>query len=407
MGLIIQKFGGTSVANLECLTRVADIIVKAREAGHSVVVVSSAQQGETDRLLNLARAIQDPPDPREYSALLCTGEQVATALLSLCLLKRGYQARSYTGWQVGIRTDSVLHKARIMDIDPTRIQRDLALGRIPVIAGFQGVDTHDTITTLGRGGSDTTAVALGAILKADECQIYTDVDGIYTADPRIVPSARRLEKITFPEMLELASLGAKVLQPRSVEFAGKYKVPLRVLSTFQPDDGTLIALEENPVEEAVISGIALNRHQAKLTLQGLPDQPGVASKILGRISAAQVDIDMIVQSTSSDCRSALTFTVGRDDYRKAQAILDELAQEWMGEVFGKPAVAKLSLVGVGVASHGWVASKMFETLGNEGINIQLITTSEIKVSVIVDEEHAERGVRALHEAFELGGKSDT
>lgn len=384
------------------MEHVVDLIIQCKKAGHDVVVVSSAASGETDRLINLARQIQDPIDPHEYSALVSTGEQTAVALLAMILLKRGYKARSYTGWQARIQTDDILHKARIMNIDCIPLRRDIAAGCIPIVAGFQGVDARDNISTLGRGGSDTTAVALAAALKADECQIYTDVDGVYTADPRIVPNARRLAHITFPEMLELASLGAKVLQTRSVEFAGKYKVPLRVLSTFKAGPGTLITYEEKPVEEVIISGIALNRNQSKLTISGIPDQPGVASKVIGCISQAHIDIDMIVQSIAADGATSITFTVQRDDYSKARALLDELTKDFAcATILAEPAVAKLSLVGLGMCSHSWVPSKMFETLGRENINIQLIATSEIKVSVIVDEKHIERGVCALHAAFEL------
>jgi aspartate kinase len=402
MALIVQKYGGTSVGTVEKIENVADKLIAAREAGHDVVVVVSAMSGETNRLIDLAHQISEHPNPREYDVLVATGEQVTIALLSMALNKKGYPAVSYTGSQVHILTDSAHTKARILDIDESRMREDLEAGRIVVVAGFQGRDEHGHITTLGRGGSDTTAVALAAALKADECQIYTDVDGVYTTDPRVVPDARRLDRITFEEMLEMASLGSKVLQIRAVEFAGKYNVRLRVLSSFEEGPGTLITFEEDNMENPVISGIAFNRDEAKLTILGVPDQPGVAYRILGPIGQGNIEVDMIIQNVAADETTDFTFTVHRNDYQKALGILKKTAGELGArEVIGDDSIVKISLVGVGMRSHAGIASTMFETLAKEGINIRMISTSEIKVSVVVDEKYLELGVRALHDAFNL------
>jgi len=402
MALIVQKYGGTSVGSVERIERVAEKVIKFREQGDDVVVVVSAMSGETNRLIELAKQIGPHPAPRELDVLLSTGEQVTIALLAMALEKRGYPARSYTGSQVHILTDSAHSKARIKEIDDSRIRNDLSVGRVVVVAGFQGADGHGNITTLGRGGSDTSAVALAAALKADECQIYTDVDGVYTTDPRVEPKARRLERITFEEMLEMASLGSKVLQIRSVEFAGKYNVPLRVLSSFQEGEGTLITYEEEGMEEARISGIAFNRDEAKLTVLGVPDQPGVAHRILGPIGNANIEVDMIIQNVGEDGTTNFTFTVHRNDYEKALGILSATAKELGArEVSGDDAIVKLSLVGVGMRSHAGIASDMFEILAKEGINIRMISTSEIKISVVIDEKYLELGVRALHTGFGL------
>ncbi|MFA7095447.1 MAG: aspartate kinase [Gammaproteobacteria bacterium] len=402
MALIVQKYGGSSVANPERIENVANRIMACRAQGNDVVVVVSAMSGETDRLIGLAKQIAGRPTGRELDVLLATGEQVTIALLSMALQKRGCPARSYTGPQVNILTDSAFNKARILNIDGARIRKDLAEGKVVVVAGFQGMDEHGNITTLGRGGSDTTAVALAATLKADECQIFTDVDGVYTTDPRIVPEARRLSRITFEEMLEMASLGSKVLQIRSVEFAGKYNVPLRVLSSLVEGEGTLITYEEEGMEQPLISGIAFNRDEAKLTVLGVPDQPGVAFRILGPISDANIEVDMIVQNVGQDGTTDFTFTVHRNDYEKALEILQESAAALGArEVNGDNKIVKISLVGVGMRSHAGIASRMFEALAKEGINIRMISTSEIKISVVVDEKYLELGVRALHEAFHL------
>ena len=402
MALIVQKYGGTSVGSVERIQHVADKVLEYRRQGHDVVVVVSAMSGETDRLLGLAREINSRPEGRELDVLLSTGEQVTIALLAMALEGRGCPARSYTGAQVHILTDSAHNKARIRDIDGARVRRDLADGRVVVVAGFQGVDEHGNITTLGRGGSDTTAVALAAALKADECQIYTDVDGVYTTDPRVAANARRLERITFEEMLEMASLGSKVLQIRAVEFAGKYNVPLRVLSSFKEGPGTLITFEEDGMEQALISGIAFNQNEAQVTILGVPDQPGVAWRILGPISDANIEVDMIVQNVGADGTTDFTFTVHRNDYDKALAILQGLPEKLHArQISGDPKIVKISLVGVGMRSHAGIASKMFEALAREGINIRMISTSEIKISVVVDEKYLELGVRALHDAFEL------
>jgi aspartate kinase len=403
MALLVQKYGGTSVGTPERIIAVAEKVKAAREQGHNVVVVVSAMSGETNRLLALADEVSDMPVPRELDVLLSTGEQVTIALLSMALEQRGCPARSYTGGQVHIRTDSAHNKARIREIDDKRIHADLAAGRVVVVAGFQGIDDKGNITTLGRGGSDTTAVALAAALKADECQIYTDVDGVYTTDPRVVPEARRLDRITFEEMLEMASLGSKVLQIRSVSFAGRYNVPLRVLSSFEEGNGTLITYEDEKMEQALISGIAFNRDEAKLTIIGVPDTPGVAHKLLGPVADANIEVDMIVQNIAPDgATTDFTFTVNRSDYSRALEILTRTANE-MGarEVSGDDKIVKVSLVGVGMRSHAGIASTMFGTLAKEGVNIRMISTSEIKISVVVDEKYLELAVRSLHEAFEL------
>ncbi|MCC5860205.1 MAG: aspartate kinase [Ectothiorhodospiraceae bacterium] len=401
MALIVQKFGGTSVGTTERIENVAEKVIKTKEAGNDVVVVVSAMSGETNRLIDLAKAIHPRPPARELDMLVSTGEQVTIALLTMALEKRGYPARCYTGAQVKILTDSSHSKARIQEIDAKVVTEDLKQGRIVVVAGFQGVDPSGAITTLGRGGSDTTAVALAAALKANECQIYTDVDGVYTTDPRVMPKARRLDRITFEEMLEMASLGSKILQIRAVEFAGKYHVPLRVLSSFQDGPGTLITFEEEDMEEPLISGIAFNRDEAKLTLLNAPDRPGIAGAILGPVSAANIEVDMIVQNVSRSGATDFTFTVHRNEYERAKELLEGVAKELGGEVFGDTKIVKLSLVGVGMRSHAGVASAMFEALASEGINIQMISTSEIKISVVIDEKYLELGVRALHSAFGL------
>ncbi len=401
MALIVQKYGGTSVGTTERIENVAEKVIKTKEAGNDVVVVVSAMSGETNRLIDLANAIHPRPPARELDMLVSTGEQVTIALLTMALEKRGYPARCYTGAQVKILTDSAHSKARIQEIDAKVVTEDLKQGRVVVVAGFQGVDPTGAITTLGRGGSDTTAVALAAALKAKECQIYTDVDGVYTTDPRVVPKARRLDRITFEEMLEMASLGSKILQIRAVEFAGKYHVPLRVLSTFEDGPGTLITFEDEDMEEPLISGIAFNRDEAKLTLLNAPDKPGIAGSILGPISAANIEVDMIVQNVSRSGATDFTFTVHRNEYERAKDILEGVAKELGGEVFGDTKIVKLSLVGVGMRSHAGVASAMFEALAGEGINIQMISTSEIKISVVIDEKYLELGVRALHSAFGL------
>jgi aspartate kinase len=403
MALIVQKFGGTSVGTVERIEKIAEKIQKARAGGDDLVIVLSAMSGETNRLIDLAKQISDQPVPRELDVMLSTGEQVTIALLTMALIKRGVPAVSYTGNQVRILTDSAHNKARILQIDDQKIRADLKAGRVVVVAGFQGVDEQGNITTLGRGGSDTTGVALAAALKADECQIYTDVDGVYTTDPRVVPQARRLDKITFEEMLEMASLGSKVLQIRSVEFAGKYNVPLRVLHSFQEGPGTLITIdEEESMEQPIISGIAFNRDEAKLTVRGVPDIPGVAFKILGPVSAANIEVDMIVQNVAHDNTTDFTFTVHRNDYQAALQVLEQTALELGArEVSGDLKIAKVSIVGVGMRSHAGVASRMFEALAKEVINIQMISTSEIKVSVVIEEKYLELAVRALHTAFEL------
>jgi aspartate kinase len=403
MALIVQKYGGTSVGSLERIQHVAEKVIHAKQQGHDVIVVLSAMTGETDRLIQLAKAIHDRPNPREYDVLVSTGEQVTIALLSIALHAKGFEARSYTGWQAGIETCSTHKRARITKVNGNAIEDDIREGRIPVVAGFQGIDAKGNITTLGRGGSDTTAVALAAAFKAKECQIFTDVDGVYTTDPRIVPEARRLPIVTFEEMLELASLGAKVLQIRAVEFAGKYNVPVRVLSTFNDGPGTLITFEDTSMEQALVSGIAFDRNQAKLSILGIPDGPGVAKYILGAISEKNVDVDMIVQNVPGTDRTIdFSFTVQRDDYGIALEVLQEVSKKLGAKgVLGDDKIAKLSIVGVGMRSHAGVATTMFSALGEEGINIQLISTSEIKISVVVSEQHLESGTRCLHSAFGL------
>ena len=403
MALIVQKYGGTSVGSVERIRNVAERVAKFKMLGHQVVVVVSAMSGETNRLIGLAKDIQKEPDPRELDVLLSTGEQVTIALLAMALKDLGLRAKSYTGAQVRIVTDAAHTKARILSIDESLIRGDLESGHVVVVAGFQGIDEAGDITTLGRGGSDTTGVALAAALKADECQIYTDVDGVYTTDPRIVPEARKLDTITFEEMLELASLGSKVLQIRSVEFAGKYQVKLRVLSSFEDEgEGTLITFEEDSMEQPVITGIAFNRDEAKLTVLGVPDKPGIAAHILGPIADANIDIDMIVQNVGIDGTTDFSFTVHRNEMKKALDVL-AMVKSAIGarDVIGDDKTAKVSIVGVGMRNHAGVAGRMFKTLANEGINIQMISTSEIKISVIVDDKYMELAVRALHQAFEL------
>jgi aspartate kinase len=402
MSLIVQKYGGTSVGSVERIREVAKKVIDYRKQGHDMIVVVSAMSGETNRLIDLAKQLNDNPRGRELDVLLSTGEQVTIALLSMTLQQMGMPAVSYTGGQVRILTDNAHNKARIMEIDDDKIRNDLSQGKVVVVAGFQGCDENGNITTLGRGGSDTTAVALAAALKADECQIYTDVDGVYTTDPRVVPEARRLDHITFEEMLEMASLGAKVLQIRSVEFASKYNVPLRVLSSFTEGGGTLIAAEDPQMEQALISGIAFNRDEAKLTILGVPDHPGVASKILGPIAAENIEVDMIIQNTGHDSTTDFTFTVHRNDYNTAFKILEQTAQSLGArEVNGDEHIAKISVVGVGMRSHAGIASSMFTALADENINIEMISTSEIKISVVVNEKYLELGVRSLHKAFQL------
>jgi len=402
MALYVYKFGGTSVGTVERIKAVADKVKQAHDLGDQIVVVVSAMSGETNRLIGLAKDTQQNPNEREMDVLLSTGEQVTVALLSMALHELGCDACSYTGGQVKILTDSSHTKARIRKIDDAHIRANLNDGKVVVVAGFQGVDEHGNITTLGRGGSDTTAVALAAALKADECHIYTDVDGVYTTDPRVEPKARRLDKITFEEMLEMASLGSKVLQIRSVEFAGKYNVALRVLSSFTEGKGTLITYEESQVESALISGIAFNRDEAKLTINGVPDLPGVAFKILGPIADANIEIDMIIQNIADDKTTDFTFTVHRNDYQRAKTLLDQTCAELGARnVTGDDNIVKVSIVGVGMRSHAGIASTMFKTLADEGINIRMISTSEIKISVVVDEKYLELAVRALHAAFEL------
>jgi aspartate kinase len=402
MALIVQKYGGTSVGNPDRIQAVAERVKRFRDQGHQVVVVVSAMSGETNRLIELGKTVHPDAPAREMDVLIATGEQVTIALLAMALERVGCPARSYTGAQVHIRTDNVYGKARIVEIEEKRMRADLDKGRVVVVAGFQGVDEEGNITTLGRGGSDTTGVALAAALKADECQIYTDVDGVYTTDPRVVPQARRLDKVTFEEMLELASLGSKVLQIRSVEFAGKYKVPLRVLSSFEEGPGTLITYEENDMEAPLISGIAFSRDEAKLTVRGVPDKPGIAYRLLGDIAAANINVDMIVQNVGADGTTDFTFTVPRGDYKKATETVKKTAGQLAArEVTGDDKIVKISVVGVGMRSHAGIASQMFKALADEGINIQMISTSEIKISVVVEEKYLELAVRTLHSAFGL------
>ena len=405
MALIVQKYGGTSVGSPERIKNVVRRVAKYKALGHQIVVVVSAMSGETNRLIALAKEMQAQPDPRELDMVVSTGEQVTVGLVSMGLMQEGLKAKSYTGAQVKITTDSAFTKARILSIDEQNMLADLANGYVVVVAGFQGVDKEGNITTLGRGGSDTTGVAIAVALHADECQIYTDVDGVYTTDPRLVPEARRLKTITFEEMLEMASLGSKVLQIRAVEFAGKYKVKLRVLSSFEEEgDGTLITFEEDDkMEQAIISGIAFNRDEAKITVRGVPDKPGIAYQILGPISEANVDVDMIIQNVGVDGSTDFSFTVHRNEFDKAMDILKNQVQNHIGarDVVGDNKTAKVSVVGVGMRSHVGIASKMFRTLAEEGINIQMISTSEIKISVVIDEKYLELAVRVLHKAFDL------
>ena len=404
MSLLVKKFGGTSVASIEHIEHVAQRVLEARKEGHDVVVVVSAMGDSTDRLVDLANEVdlQDVSARREMDVLLSTGEQVTIALLSMTLMKMGQPAQSFTGRQAGILTDREHSKSRILDINTDRLKAALADGVVPVVAGFQGADDDGNITTLGRGGSDTTAVALAAVLEADECQIYTDVRGVFTTDPRVVEGARCLKEITFEEMLELASLGSRVLHSRSVEFASKYQVPLRVLSTFEEAPGTLITREDESMEQPIISGIAFTRDEAKLTVLGVKDVPGIASAILGPISEANIEVDMIVQNVAADQSTDFTFTVRREDYEQAMTILENIARNIDArEVSGDNKIAKLSMVGVGMRSHAGVASRMFDVLAEESINIQLISTSEIKISVVIDEKYLELAARALHSAFEL------
>ncbi|PPC90047.1 MAG: aspartate kinase [Methylobacter sp.] len=402
MALYVYKFGGTSVGTAERIKSVAEKVKKAHDTGDQIVVVVSAMSGETNRLVALAKEMQTQPSDRELDVLLSTGEQVTIALLAMALHNLGCEACSYTGSQVKILTDSSYTKARIREIDDAKIRNALNQGKVVVVAGFQGVDEVGNITTLGRGGSDTTAVALAAALKADECHIYTDVDGVYTTDPRVEPKARRLDKITFEEMLEMASLGSKVLQIRSVEFAGKYNVALRVLSSFTEGNGTLITYEDSDMETALISGIAFNRDEAKLTITGVPDLPGIAHKILGPIADANIEVDMIVQNIAEDATTDFTFTVHRNDYLRARDILEQTRQDLGArKLTGDDAIVKVSIVGVGMRSHAGIASTMFKALASEGINIRMISTSEIKISVVVDEKYLELAVRSLHSAFGL------
>jgi aspartate kinase len=404
MALIVQKYGGTSVGSPDRIKNVAQRVARWKAKGHQVVVVVSAMSGETNRLIALAREVQPEPDARELDQMVSTGEQVTIGLVAMALKQIGVDARSYTGPQVKILTDSAFTKARILSIDEHNMRADLDAGRVVVVAGFQGMDADGNVTTLGRGGSDTTGVALAAALKADECQIYTDVDGVYTTDPRIVPNARRLKTVTFEEMLEMASLGSKVLQIRSVEFAGKYKVKLRVLSSFKDEgDGTLITFEEEEdMEQAIISGIAFNRDEAKITVQGVPDKPGIAYQILGPVADANIDVDMIVQNAGVHGLTDFSFTVPRNDYARTKKLIEEV-QKHIGakELIGDDRIAKVSIVGVGMRSHCGIASKAFRALSEEGINIQMISTSEIKISVVVDEKYLELAVRVLHDAFDL------
>ncbi|MBP7485188.1 MAG: aspartate kinase [Aquabacterium sp.] len=416
MALIVHKYGGTSMGSTERIRNVAKRVAKWVRAGHQIVVVPSAMSGETNRLLGLAKELSASPSARELDMIASTGEQVSSGLLAIALQAEGLESVSYAGWQVPIKTDSSFTKARIESIDDVRVRADLAAGKVVVITGFQGVDPNGNITTLGRGGSDTSAVAIAAAMKADECLIYTDVDGVYTTDPRVVPEARRMNSISFEEMLEMASLGSKVLQIRSVEFAGKYRVPLRVLSSFTPWDipldeeatsGTLISFEEDEnMEQAVVSGIAFNRDEAKITVVGVPDTPGIAYQILGKVADANIDVDVIIQNVSHDGKTDFSFTVHRNDYAKTVELLEQQVLPTLGaaKVVGDTKICKVSIVGIGMRSHAGIASTMFKTLSDESINIQMITTSEIKTSVVIDEKYMELAVRALHKAFGLEGK---
>jgi aspartate kinase len=408
VSLIVQKYGGTSMGSPERIREVARRVARFAAEGHQLVIVPSAMSGETNRLIALAMQLNPDPSPRELDVIASTGEQVSIGLLALALQNLGLKAKSYTGWQVPIRTDAAFSKARILAIEEENMRADLAAGNVVIVAGFQGIDDASNITTLGRGGSDTTGVALAAALKADECQIYTDVDGVYTTDPRIVPEARRLDTVTFEEMLELASLGSKVLQIRAVEFAGKYKVKLRVLSSFtdvnSTDMGTLITFEEDEnMEQAIISGIAFNRDEAKISVLGVPDKPGIAFSILDPIAQANIDVDIILQNASTEGMTDFSFTVHRNEYKRAMQILETKVKGAIGAkgIVGDDRIAKVSLVGIGMRTHAGIASKMFGALANEGINIQMISTSEIKTSVVVDEKYMELAVRVLHKTFEL------
>jgi len=405
MSLIVQKFGGTSVANADRINAVADRVAKFKKEGHQIIVVVSAMSGETNKLIGLAEEMMESPDPRELDDIVSTGEQVTAGLTALALINIGIPAKSYSGFQIKILTDKAHTKARILKIDEKSIRKDLDAGNVVVIAGFQGVDEHGNVTTLGRGGSDTTAVAIAAAIKADECQIYTDVDGIYTTDPRVVKEARRLKSITFEEMLEMSSLGSKVLQTRSVEFAGKYKVRLRVLSSFDAyGEGTIITFEEDEkMEDPIISGIAFNRDEAEINILGVPDTPGIAYQILGPIADANIDVDMIIQNVSKDGSTDFTFTVNKRDLKTTLEIIDTKVKDAIHprEIISDDKIAKLSLVGVGMRSHAGVASKMFKTLSDEGINISTISTSEIKISIILEEKMLDVAVKALHKIFEL------
>ena len=406
MPVIVEKFGGTSVGSVERIKAVALGLAERQAKGEKLVVVVSAMSGQTNNLIKLAHEISESPSPREMDVLMSTGEQVTIALLSMAIQELGLKAKSYTGTQIRMLTDSSHMKARIEDIHVEKINKDLESGHIIVAAGFQGVDAEGNITTLGRGGSDTSAVAIAAALKADECRIYTDVDGIYTTDPRVVPEARRLKKITFEEMLELASLGAKVLQTRSVEFAGKYRVPLRVLSSFAPDEGTLITYdnEANQMEAPLVSGIAFNRDEVMFTVRGIPDQPGVANKVIGPVASANINVDLIVQNVSPDGKSNFTFTTNRTELSRCKSILEQTVSDLGADALDVNSdIAKISIVGVGMVSHAGVASQMFESLGKESVNIELISTSEIKISVIVKEKYTELAVKTLHESFGLAG----
>jgi aspartate kinase len=403
MALVVQKYGGTSVGSVERIHAVAERIIGYLQGGHQVVVVVSAMSGETNRLVALGRSVSVRPLAREMDVLQAAGEQVTVALLAMALSDRGFPGKSYLADQVAIRTDSAFGKARISAIDTDRLLADVAQGIVPVVAGFQGVDDNGNLTTLGRGGSDTTAVAIAAAIKADECEICTDVDGVYTADPRIVDDARRMSQITFEEMLELASQGSKVLHPRSVEFAGKYQVPLRVLSSFEDGPGTLITMESNDMEQPIVSGIAYSRDEAKITMAGVPDVPGVASRILGPIGRAPIEVDMIVQNTGADGTTDFTFTVKRDDYERALELLEPVKEELGArDLSGDDKIVKVSVVGVGMRSHAGVATRMFDALAAENINIQMISTSEIKISIVVAERYLELAVRCIHDEFELG-----
>ena len=408
MKTIVKKFGGSSVANADCIQKVAEKVALAHKAGERIVVVLSAMGGETDRLLDLARSVEDHPRGRELDVLLSTGEQVTISLMCMALEALGVSAISYTGAQIKILTDSAYNKARIIDIDKKRLNESLEDGKVAVVAGFQGVDSDNQITTLGRGGSDTTAVALAAVLEADECQIFTDVNGVYTTDPRIVPEARRLPEVTYEEMLEMASLGAKVLQIRAVEFASKYDVRLRVLSSFEEGTGTLITTEENIMEQAVISGVTLNRDEAQVMVVGVPDRPGVAGAILGPVADANIEVDMIVQNSAADGATDFTFTVNREDFDITLKILREVAEGLNArDVRGDRNIVKISIVGVGMRSHAGIASRMFRALSAENINILMISTSEIKISIVVDQKYSELGLRTLHSEFELAQPNPT